>query len=509
MLATALSRVLGFVRDLLVAQLFGTTAAAQAFVVAFRLPNLLRDLVAEGAITSAFVPVLSWYRAKRPPQEFWTLSQALLLRVLVLLCIVGAAGVLWAPAVVRLIAPGFIEDPEKFALTVRLTRLLFPFVIFVGLWAYFMGLLNSLQHFTMPSLGPAILNVAMVVACLWLVPRMSPGIVGLAYGVMAGALLQVLVQLPVAARLGFRWAWHWRHPGSREVMRLLGPRTVGAAVYQGNVFVHTALASLSSIVGEGAVAALYYANRLVQLPLALFGTAAAQASLPSLTEQATANDMKGFRATLISVTRMMAFVMLPASLGLMVLAFPIVAGLFERGAFDHRSTIMTSQAIIWYSTGLVAYSMAKIFSGAFYALRDTWTPVRLAIEASVVNILLSVALMWGMQIQGLALSAALANSLNAWRLVRAMERRLGERLWQPLLDPLLRMSAASGVMGLGAWWLWAVMPVALPVWVRLVGTIGAGVGIYVAACALLRVREISLVVKWFGKLRALPESSSE
>ena len=205
--ATGLSRVLGFVRDLLLAGLFGTTAQAQAFVVAFRLPNLLRDLVAEGAVTSAFVPVLSWYRAKGAPGEFWKLSQALLCRLLVLLCVLGAVGALAAPLVVRVIAPGFAAEPEKFALTVRLTRILFPFITLVGLWAYFMGVLNSLSRFAVPALGPAILNLAMIAACIWFAPRMQPGVLALAIGVMIGGFIQLFIQIPVAMRLGFRPAW--------------------------------------------------------------------------------------------------------------------------------------------------------------------------------------------------------------------------------------------------------------------------------------------------------------
>ena len=498
-IATGLSRILGLVRDLLIAQLFGTRAAAQAFVVAFRLPNLLRDLVAEGAVTSAFVPVLSWYRAKRDADEFWRLSQTLVTRLLVLLSGLGLLGVLGAPVIVRIIAPGFAEDPEKLALTVQLTRLLFPFIILVGLWAYFMGLLNSLQHFAAPALGPAILNVAIIVACVWIVPMVQPGILGVVYGVMVGAVLQLLIQIPVARHLGFRWRWRWHHPGSSEVLRLLGPRTVGAAVYRGNVLVHTALASLAGIVGEGAVAALYFADRLVQLPLALFGSASAQASLPSLVEQAAQNDLRAFRETLLTVLRMAAFVILPSAVGLIVLAVPIVQGLFERGAFDHRSTIMTSQALICYSLGLLAYAGNKIVSGAFYALRDTWTPVKLAIEAVAVNIILSLCLMWSLQIVGLALSAACANTLNTMRLLRRLEHRLGEPLVQPLVAPVGRMLVASVLMGLACAFLWTVGGLGQHPLLGLGLVIFLGFILYLGISLAIRVQECSTVLQWMRK----------
>lgn len=505
--ATGVSRILGFVRDLLIAQRFGTLAQAQAFVVAFRLPNLIRDLVAEGAVTSAFVPVLSRARATGTPDNFWRLGQALCTRVTVAVCAIGLAGVLGAPVLVRLIAPGFAAEPEKFALTVTLTRVLFPLISLVGLWAYFMGLLNSLRHFTVPALGPAILNVAMIAGCVWVVPRVTPGALGLALAVLVGGVLQLVVQLPVAARLGFRWQWRWRHPGSRDVLRLLGPRTAGAAVYQVSTIVHTALASLSPVVGEGAVAALYYANRLVQLPLALFGTASAQASLPMLSEQAAHKDWAEFRGTLVTVIRMVAFVILPSSVGLMVLAFPIIGGLFERGAFDHAATVMTAQVLICYAPGLLAYALSKVLSGAFYALHDTRTPVRLAVEATAANLLLSLLLMGPWRVNGLAAAAAVANSLNAYRLLQRLEVRLGEPLVQPLAAPVLRMLAASLAMGAGCWWLWRAGSFDRHPLIGLPVVIGLGLGLYAAACAVLGVRELATAWRWVERWRPWPHSA--
>ncbi len=507
-LAIGLSRLLGFVRDILMARLFGTTAQAQAFVVAFRLPNLMRDLVAEGAVTSAFVPVLTWYRTKRSPEEFWRLSQALFNQLFVLLCLLGLAGALAAPLLVRLIAPGFLADPEKFALTVQLTRILFPFITLVGLWAYFMGLLNTLHHFTWPALGPAILNVAMIIACLWFVPHTSPGVVALSVGVMIGGVIQLAVQVPTAVGLGFRWRAQWVHPGSREILRLFGPRLLGSAVYQANVLIDTILASLAFIVGEGAVAAIYYANRLVQLPLALFGTASAQASLPSLAGQAAGQDLEAFRATLVSVLRMVGFVMLPAAAGLMVLAFPIVGGLFERGAFDHRATIMTSQALVCYAIGLLAYAVGKVASGACYALRDTWTPVKLAAEALVVGVLLSIALMWPLKLSGLALAASVSNTLNAYRLLRHLERRLGAPILQPLLSPWLRIFCAASLMGAACWSIWHVAGFEAHPLLGLLVVIGLGLVCYFGLCWGMKVQELSTVQRWLTRLRHPPSFDS-
>ena len=508
-MATGVSRILGFIRDIFLARFFGTTIQSQAFVVAFRLPNLLRDLVAEGAVTSAFVPTLSWYMAKGEKEEFWKLSQALLARLLVVLVSIGLLGYFAAPLIVRLIAPGFISQPEKFSLTVRLTRILFPFITLVGLWAYCMGLLNALRHFAIPALGPAILNLSMIAACIWFVPHTSPGIIAVAVGVMVGGVVQLLMQLPIIMKLGFKWRWRWNHPGSAELLRLLIPRTLGSAVYQLSVFIDTALASLGWIVGEGAVSALYFANRLVQLPLALFGTASAQASLPSLAEQAAHNNWEGFRSTLLSVLRMVGFVALPSAVGLAVLAFPIVGGLFERGLFDHRSTIMTSQALICYSFGLLAYAFSKVITGAFYALKDTWTPVKLAMEAFAANVLLSVILMWPLKLNGLAIAAAITNTINAYRLLRGLERRMDAPLIKPLIEPLLRMGYASAFMGIGCWLFWNLGNLALHPLLGLLAVIAGGIALYGISCKLLHVHEFSTVAKWLKRLPLLGFSAGE
>jgi putative peptidoglycan lipid II flippase len=507
-LATAASRILGFVRDVLIAQLFGIGMQAQAFVVAFRLPNLLRDLVGEGAITSAIVPVLSAYRSTKSPQEFWRLAHALCMRMSVVVGIFGGVGVVLAPWLVRLIAPGFASDPEKYALTVTLTRILFPFIALVGLWAFFMGLLNSLRHFAMPALGPATLNLAMIAGCLWVAPHVTPAVLALAWGVMVGGLVQLLMQLPVAWRLGFRWRLIWSHPGSHEVMRLMTPRLVGSAVHQVSVFFNTILASLAVVAGEGAVAALYFANRLVQLPLALFGVASAQASLPTLAEQAATHELAAFRSTVVSVLRMVAFVTLPAAVGLIVLAHPIVGVCFQRGAFDEQSTRMTAQTLSYFSVGLLAYAASKVLSHAFYALQDTRTPVKLAVEALVVNVVLAVAFLGPLRVGGLALATALASHLNAWRLLRALEQRLGASLLPSLLTPLARISLASLVMGIGCWVVWKGATQAITPLVGLPLVIASGILLYGTSCAAIRVAELFTVLRWLARSLGIQPSSS-
>jgi len=505
-LATAASRLLGFIRDLLIAKLFGTGPQAQAFVVAFRLPNLLRDLVAEGAVTSAMVPVLSAYRATKSPQEFWRLAQTLWVRVIVAATGLGMAGALLAPWLVRAIAPGFVIDAEKFALTVTLTRWLFPFITLVGLWAYFMGLLNSLRHFALPALGPAVLNLAMIAGCVWLVPVTQPPVLGVVWAILVGGVIQLVLPLPQAIAAGFRWQVVWHHPASRDVMRLLAPRLVGSAVHQVSVFMNTILASLSALAGEGAVAALYFANRLVQLPLALFGVASAQASLPALSEQAARRDFARFRTTLLAVVRMVSFITCPAAVGLFVLAEPIVRICLERGAFDAASSAMTAHALRFFAVGLLAFSFSKVFTGAFYALQDTRTPVRLALEALGVNLVFALLLLAPMDVGGLALATSMASLLNAWRLVGALERRLADRLMPELIRPLSRIVLASLLMGAGCALAWGTLQALLPPIGALSLVILGGMMAYGVSCRLVGVPELDTVLRWLRRI--LPPSAS-
>jgi putative peptidoglycan lipid II flippase len=496
-IATLASRLLGFLRDALVARLFGTGMQSQALVVAFRLPNLLRDLVAEGAVTSAVVPVLSASRTTRRPDDFWRLAQAVGTRMLVASAVFGVLGIWLAPWLVRLIAPGFLDDPEKFALTVRLTRLLFPFITLVGVWAFYSGLLNSLGHFAAPAWGSAVLNVAMVAGCFWFVRLTDPPVVGQAWAILIGGVLQLLIQLPPARRLGFRWRWVWRHEGSRDVMRLLTPRLVGSAVHQLSVFFNTIVASLA-IAGEGAVSALYFANRLVQLPLALFGVATAQASLPALSELAAAGRTAEFRSTLAMVLRMVAFVTLPSAFGLLALSEPIVRVCLEYGAFDRHSTLLTARTLTCFSVGLLGYSASKVLSGALYALHDTRAPVRLALEAFVVNMVLAAAFIRPLQVGGLALAASLASLLNAWRLFRELERRLGA-MWPEMAGPLARMATASIVMGYVCWLAWPALSRHIAPPVALLVVIATGMLVYAAGCVLCGVQESATIWRWLSR----------
>ena len=441
--ATVISRVLGFVRDIIIARFFGTARYAEAFVVAFRIPNMLRDLVGEGATNAAFVPVLSEYMVKKK-EEFWGLANVILNLLLITLSAITIAGIFASPWIVRFMAPGFLDDPEKFAITVKLTRFMFPYILLIGLAAYTMGVLNSLKHFSTPAFGPCLLNIAIIVcAIIW-----GESVMGLASGVLIGGVLQLAVQMPVLYKKGFRFSFTRKlnHPAANRIGVLLLPRILGSCVYQLNLFINTILASLSTIVGSGGVAALYYANRIFQFPLAIFGIAIAQAALPTMSREALEKDPANLKRTLSFSLRVINFIIIPASIGLIVLAVPITKTLFERGKFDHYSTLITANALIFYSIGLFSYSGIKILVSCFYSLQDTRTPVKIAVVSLVLNIALNVMLMFPLKIGGLALAASLSGIFNFIALFFILRKKIGPLDTRRILSSFLKALGASLAM---------------------------------------------------------------
>ncbi|OGX39755.1 MAG: murein biosynthesis integral membrane protein MurJ [Omnitrophica WOR_2 bacterium RIFCSPHIGHO2_02_FULL_68_15] len=503
-LATLMSRVLGFVRDVLVARLFGTSAPAQAFAVAFRLPNMLRDLVGEGAANAAFVPVLTEQRRRRP-QEFWAAAGALFNLLAVGLAGLAVIGWWGAPMLVRLTAPGFLADPEKFSLTVQLTRWLFPYLWFIGLTALAGGVLNTLHRFAVPAYGPCLLNVAMIVSAL-VAPAFPEPVLALAAGVLVGGVLQLGVQLPLlwrlrraeapTASLGEAKRWGWRHPAVPQALRLLGPRALGSCVYQLNLLVDTICASWETIVGAGAVAALYYANRLFQFPLAIVGTALAQASLPMLSSQALEASRARLKGSVVSLLTLTLALAIPATVGLVLLGGTIVRVLFEHGEFSAYSTGITTQALVWYAVGLAAYMAAKILTNTCYALQDTRTPVRTAVVALGVNVVLNLALMRPMGVGGLALATSVASACNVALLWRALTRALGPldgaAIWASTRRVLLAAAAMGAVcaLGLRLGRPWLAHPAPMVSLAALAGLILLAIVVYLAAGRRLGVEAL-------------------
>lgn len=442
--ATLVSRVLGFVRDMIIAWFFGAGLLSDAFFVAFRIPNLLRRLFAEGTLSMAFVPVFTEYLTRDGKEEAFRMARSAVRMLSAILVVLSIVCILGAPYLVRVIAPGF--EGSKFALTVLLTQIMFPYIISVCLVALAMGILNVLGHFTAPALSPVFLNLAMIAGVLFIAPFMDTPVVGLAIGVLIGGALQLGLQVPFLLKKGFIF-WQkagFFHPGLSKIAHLMGPAVFGAAVYQINILFGTLLASL---LPEGSVSYLYYADRLVQFPLGIFAISTSVAVLPSLSRQAAAHDFDGLGQTFGFAMRLIFFITLPAMIGLIVMREPIVALLFGRGAFGTESVRMTAYALLFYGIGLWAFSAVRILVAAFYAIQDTKTPVKMAIISITANIGLGVALMGPLSHGGLALATSLASMLNFGLLTRALYQRLGAFPWKKILVSTGKSVVSSILMG--------------------------------------------------------------
>ena len=467
---TFLSRITGLARDIVIGYLLGAQSAADAFFVAFRIPNLLRRLTAEGALSAGFVPVLADYLANRGREQAVAASRVIMTFAVLFLVTLTVAGLIFPGLLTRLFAPGFAATPEKFSLTVTLVRIMFPSIFFVSLVALAMGYLNTFRHFMAPAVAPVLLNLSIIASAFLLMPLVSRPVMALACGVLLGSAAQLLLQLPFLRRHGFSWrpSLDFRNAALIRFLRLMGPAVIGAAVYQLNVLVSTILASLLE---PGSVSYLYYADRLLQFPLGVFAVALGTAALPSFSSLAARGDISGLRTTLCYSLRMVNFISLPAALGLMVIAVPAFSLFFQRGAFGAEDVSASARALVFLAMGLWAVSAARVLVPMFHGMQDTRTPVRVAFWTFVLNLLLSVALMGPVHVNAgdnafaLAVAAlgqgigvlslsfaglALANSLSATfqfaALMWLVTRRLGGFEWGEYLSSLWRNLTAAAVM---------------------------------------------------------------
>jgi putative peptidoglycan lipid II flippase len=508
-IATMTSRLLGLARDAVLAALFGAGNAMDAFNIAFKIPNLLRDLFAEGAMTAAFVPTFTRTLTTRGPDAAWRLGSLVINTLLLVTGVLVVLGMLFAPPITYAIAPKFALVPGKLELTTLLTRTMLPFLTTVAIAVAMMGMLNSLHRFFIPALSPATFNVATIVCALALSPvlirlGLQP-ILSIAIGTLLGGIGQILLQWPALRREGFRYQplLDFKDPDLRDVLRLMIPGTVGLAAVQVNVLVNAYLAARLEV---GAVSWLTYAFRLMYLPIGLFGVSIATAALPQIARHAAANDDAAIRRTVSSGLRLMLMLNVPATVGLMVLAAPIVSLLLERYRFSPADTGATAAALMFYAPGLVGYSAVKLASPTFYSLRDSRTPVIVSIGSMVTNLALNLALVRIMGFRGLALGTATAAILNALVLLW-----LGGLEGDRLAVALLKISIASAVMGLAAYytshWLQTVLPGRELPWklVQVFGAIGFGVIVLAAAARLLRISEFDEAVnRVLRRLRPTP-----
>jgi len=490
--------VLGLARDQVLAAFFGAGSEMDAFVVAFRIPNLVRDLFAEGAMSAAFVPTFTRRLTLSGKSEAWRLGNNLINALLLVTGLLVALAVVFAAPIVTAYARDFSNVPGKLELTIRLTRLLLPFLTMVAVAAAAMGMLNSLHHYFIPALSPALFNLATIVGAFTLVPLMPalglPRIMGIAIAALAGGLLQVLTQWPSLHREGFRYraSLDLRDPALHQVLVLMGPGTVGLAATQVNLFVNTLLATSQ---GTGAVSWLSYAFRLMYLPIGLFGVSIATATLPAVSRHVAVGDRDGIRRTVTQAMAMMLVLNVPATLGLVVLSNSIVRLLFERGRFLPSDTSATAAALRLYAVGLVGYATARIASPVFYALGRSRIPVLVSISTIALNVVVNLLLVRVLGFGGLALGTSIAMMADGVLLLVLLHRHLGgleDRRLATTFVKIVLASCAMAAASMAVNYLFSGMTAGRGVFaqgIQVFAAIAAGLVVLVTAARLLQIRE--------------------
>ena len=496
---TLLSRILGLVRDIVFARFFGATIVMDAFIVANRIPNMLRRFFAEGAFSQGFVPVMARYKESREHADAREFVDAVAGTLGLVLFLVTLVGVIAAPLLVLMVAPGFVGEDGRFDLATAMLRFTFPYLLFVSLTAFAGAILNTYGKFAVPAFTPVILNVVLISCALWLAPLLEEPGMALAYGVFLAGIAQLLFQLPFLAKIHAipRPRWRPRHAGVRRVGTLMLPAIFGSSVAQINVLVGGIIASL---LGVGKISYLYFSDRLMEFPLGLFGIALATVMLPTLSRQAANHAMDEFSRTIDWAMKLVVLIALPAAIGLVILASPLLVTLFYGGIFSRLDVEMSAISLQAFALGLVGFSFVKILAPAFFAREDTRTPVKYGLIALAINFVLSVLLAWYLtnvgyaaSHAGLALATSIAAIANAWLLYRGLrrERSLTHTAgWGALM---LRIVIANAAMIAALLWLqrpldWWIGASTFDRSFQLLMVIVAGAAVYFVTLAVLGLR---------------------
>ena len=503
MLSTLTSRVMGFVRDMIVAACFGASAALDGFFIAFRIPNLLRRLVAEGALTISFIPVYTEYLVRRGDSESLELAQKTLSILLVVLTSLCTLGVIFSPEIVRLFAYGF-TDEAVLALTTGLNRVMFPYLFFVGLVAFAMGVLNSHGYFFAPAFSPVLLNAGFIVGALFLRKLFDEPLYGLAWGVILGGVLQTALQIPYMVKSGFRMRFSidFRHPGIRSIFRLIAPAVFGIGVYQINIFMSTVLASM---LAPGSISYLYYSDRLTEMVLGIFIISIGNVILPEMSRVSAKDDLEALKRIYVRSVRAALFLAVPAAAALMAAGVPIVSVLFMRGAFTAYHAEMTARALFYASIGIASVAVLRITTPTFYSLKDTRTPVVASTVSFVLNISLGYVLMQTTLVHaGLSLANSISGTVQVGLLLWGLFRKIGAVAARPLVVPIVKYCLASAAMvGVILIIAGAVDWMSDP-FVRRAGflalVVASGGAVYLLACLALGVEEMRFVIERIRRL---------
>jgi putative peptidoglycan lipid II flippase len=491
---TLASRITGLAREFLIARAFGASIYTDAFFVAFRIPNLLRRLFAEGAFSQAFVPILSETKNRMTEEETRSLIDHTAGTLAGILFLVSAVGIAIAPLIIYVSAPGFATQADKFTVTVDMLRITFPYILFIGLTAFAGALLNTWNRFSVPAFTPVLLNLSFIVCALWLAPLVDPPAMALAWAVLIGGVAQLALQLPALARIRMlpRPAWGWRHPGVRRILKGMAPALLGVSVAQISLLLNTIIASFLI---SGSVSWLYYADRLMEFPTGMLGVALGTILLPSLSKAAADQDHERYAGLLDWGLRLTFVLALPSAVGLAVLATPLVTTLYHYGAFGPADVAATRSALMGYAVGLIGLILVKVLAPGFYARQDIATPVRFAIISLVATQAMNAMFIGSLGHAGLALAIGLAACLNAALLWRGLIKR---DMYRPLPGwPLFlaKVAAAGALMGAVLWWLapadtqWLALGTQPLVRVALLaGLVVAGALVYFAALGVFGFR---------------------
>lgn len=498
-LATTFSRILGYIKDMILAKYFGATGLSDVFFVAFRIPNLLRELFAEGSMSSAVVPVLKEYQVKQGQEEAKKIIRSLFTFICFVVGIVTILGIIFSPLIVKLIAPGFLQNPEKFNLTVLLTRIMFPFLLFISLAALTMGTLNTNNIFFIPALAPCFLNIAIIILVIGFSSFFFNPIISVAVGVTLGGLLQWLIQTPKFYKTGFSFGFTAFHPALKKIIFLVIPTILAMTVNQINIFVSTIIASF---LPEGSVTYLYYSMRLIQLPIGIFGVAVGMAVLPTLSQHVAEGNKNQLAKDFTFSLKFLFFLTIPSITGLMMLKEPIINTLFQRGAFDITATFNTAQALFFYSIGILGTVGSRTITATFYSFQDTKTPVICATAGMLTNIVFSIVLMHTMQHNGLALAYSLAATVQFLMLSVLIKNKIKSLSFSDIIPSFIKSTFAAIISAVVAklicqiepsLWLHSEKMLLKFLWL---GTaIGTAVLIYFCLCHLMKHEELSYILK--------------
>lgn len=444
-IATIFCRILGLGREIVISNRFGAGIETDAFFIAFMIPNLLRSFLGEGALNSAFIPVFTDYLTNHDRKKAEYFASNILNILIIILMIVVALGIWGAPLLINIIAIGFKTNIYKYQLAVNLTRIIFPYIGFVAVAALFMGILNSYDHFLVPALAPAMLNISVIVFALTL--SFKYGIFAIAWGVILGGIGQALIQAPVLIKNKIKYSFvvDFNDPGTKKLLKLLVPAMIGLAITQINVVVDRTLASTLI---DGSISALYYSNRLVQFPLGAFGIAISIAIFPTLSKQMAKNNINEFKKSLLFGLKILLFITVPSAVGLMVLKDSLIRLIYEHGIFSRVATNMTASALLYYSIGLFAYACVRLITMSFYALKDAKTPVKIGIYIVFINIALDLILIRYLAHSGLALATSVAAILNLIILLKVLQDKIGNLELKSQVPFLIKIIISSIFLGI-------------------------------------------------------------